>query len=105
MGICRCRVVLAVVGRGVRLRIANRGDGADDRLAANQLHVQRTDDVFHTLADISVFAYTSRADEAAIPLRRYPAVDAWVSRVKAQERFLEAVHPYSIDPNSGGELP
>jgi len=62
-------------------------------------------DAGYTIADISVFAYTSRADEAMIPLRRYPAVDAWVSRVRAQEHFLEAVHPYSIDPKSAGELP
>jgi len=62
-------------------------------------------DAGYTIADISVFAYTSRADEAEIPLRRYPAVDAWASRVRAQENFLDAVYPYSIDPNSGGELP
>jgi len=62
-------------------------------------------DAGYTVADISVFAYTSRADEALIPLRRYPAVEAWVSRVRAQEHFLDAVHPYSVDPNSGGELP
>jgi glutathione S-transferase len=62
-------------------------------------------DAGYTVADISVFAYTGRADEAGIPLSRYPAVKAWVSRVKAQERFLDAVHPYSIDPQSGRELP
>jgi glutathione S-transferase len=62
-------------------------------------------DAGYTIADISVFAYTSRADEAMIALRQYPAVESWVSRVRAQERFLDAVHPYSIDPNSGRELP
>jgi glutathione S-transferase len=62
-------------------------------------------DAGYTIADISVFAYASRADEAGIPLRTYPAVDAWVSRVRAQENFLDSVYPYSIDPNSGGELP
>jgi glutathione S-transferase len=62
-------------------------------------------DAGYTIADISVFAYASRAEEAKIPLRRYPAVQAWVSRVRAQEHFLDAVHPYSVDPNSGRELP
>jgi glutathione S-transferase len=62
-------------------------------------------DAGYTIADICVFAYVSRADEAMIPLRRYPAVDAWVSRVRSQEHFLDAVHPYAIDPNSGRELP
>ena len=62
-------------------------------------------DAGYTVADIAVFAYVSRADEAGIPLRRYPAVDAWVSRVKAQAHFLDAVHPYAVDPHSGRELP
>jgi glutathione S-transferase len=59
----------------------------------------------YTVADMSVFAYVSRADEAGIPLAGYPAVAAWVSRVRAEERFLDIVHPYSLDPLSSGELP
>jgi glutathione S-transferase len=62
-------------------------------------------DAGYTIADMSVFAYTSRADEAMIPLRGYPAVEDWVSRVRGQEHFLDAVYPYSVDPNSGRELP
>jgi glutathione S-transferase len=59
----------------------------------------------YTIADISVFAYVSRADEADIPLDRYPSIAAWVARVRAQARFLDTVHPYSIDPYSINELP
>lgn len=58
----------------------------------------------YTIADMSVFAYVSRADEAGLPLKDYPSVLDWVNRVSSQPGFLSAVHPYSIDPKSGGEL-
>ena len=58
----------------------------------------------YTIADISVFAYVSRAGEAGLPLSAYPGVDRWVARVRAQPRFLDMVYPYSIDPHSSLEL-
>jgi glutathione S-transferase len=62
-------------------------------------------DAGYTIADISVFAYASRAEEADIPLAGYPAVADWIARVRGQEHFLDTVHPYSLDPSSGNELP
>ena len=62
-------------------------------------------DAGYTIADISVFAYAGRAGEADIPLTAYPAVADWISRVRGQEHFLDTVHPYSMDPSSGNELP
>jgi glutathione S-transferase len=59
----------------------------------------------YTIADMSLFAYVHRTDEAGLPLADYPAVVRWIGRVRAQPRFLGTVHPYSIDPFSGGELP
>jgi glutathione S-transferase len=59
----------------------------------------------YTIADISVFGYSSRADEAGIALSGFPAISAWVSRVQAQDHFLDTVYPYSMDPSSGAELP
>jgi glutathione S-transferase len=58
----------------------------------------------YTIADMSVFAYVSRADEAGVALATYPAVSSWVTRVRAQDGFLDTVYPYSIDPSSGSEL-
>jgi glutathione S-transferase len=58
----------------------------------------------YTIADMSVFAYVSRADEAGLPLEAHPALARWVARVRAQPGFLETVHPYSIDPHSALEL-
>jgi glutathione S-transferase len=59
----------------------------------------------YTIADMSVFAYVSRAGEAGIDLAGYPAVSAWTVRVRSQPRFLQAIHPYAIDPESSKELP
>lgn len=59
----------------------------------------------YTIADMSVFAYVHRADEAGIPLSDFPNVMRWVGDVRAQPRFLAEVHPYSIDPHSASELP
>jgi glutathione S-transferase len=61
-------------------------------------------DAGYTIADMSVFAYTSRAGEAGIDLLAFPAVTAWIERVRSQRSFLEAVYPYSIDPKSSLEL-
>ncbi|WP_036169465.1 glutathione S-transferase family protein [Noviluteimonas dokdonensis] len=59
----------------------------------------------YTIADIALFAYASRAEEAGIALSPFAEFRAWVARVEAQPGFLAEVHPYSIDPHSAGELP
>jgi glutathione S-transferase len=59
----------------------------------------------YTIADISLFAYTSRAHEANLPLGDFANVCAWIERVEAQPGFLAKTYPYSIDPHSAGELP
>ncbi|MTW14265.1 glutathione S-transferase family protein [Pseudoduganella eburnea] len=59
----------------------------------------------YTIADIALFAYTHRADEAGLPLREFAQVCAWIERVRAQPGFLDEHHPYSIDSHSSRELP
>ena len=59
----------------------------------------------YTIADIALFAYASRAEEADVSLGPFTAFRAWVARVEAQPGFLAQSHPYSIDPHSAGELP
>jgi glutathione S-transferase len=58
----------------------------------------------YSIADISIFAYASRAEEAELPLQPYPHIEKWLDRVRAQPGFLTEVHPYSIDPYSTQEL-
>ena len=59
----------------------------------------------YTIADIALFAYAARAEEAGIPLAPYPHFRAWVERVAAQPNHLDDVVPYDADPNSVNELP
>jgi glutathione S-transferase len=59
----------------------------------------------YSVADIAVFAYASRAEEAGLSLQPYPHLRAWIARVEAQPGFLATMYPYSIDPHSTRELP
>jgi glutathione S-transferase len=58
----------------------------------------------YTIADMSVFAYAARAEEAGLSLASHPAMRAWIARVQAQPRHLAEVTPYSVDPHSVREL-
>ncbi|HKE47631.1 MAG TPA: glutathione S-transferase C-terminal domain-containing protein, partial [Rhodanobacteraceae bacterium] len=73
----------------------------DGELAARPFITGET----YTIADISLFAYVSRAAEANLPLADVANVLAWIERVRGQPGFLDATYPYSIDPHSGRELP
>jgi glutathione S-transferase len=57
-----------------------------------------------TIADISLFAYAHRANEADIATDALPSFLAWTDRIRAHRDFLAEMHPYSIDPHSSGEL-
>ena len=59
----------------------------------------------YTIADMAVFAYASRAEEAGLSLEPYPHFRAWIARIEAQPGFLATMHPYAIDPHSVKELP
>jgi glutathione S-transferase len=59
----------------------------------------------YSIADMSMFAYASRAEEAGLSLDAHPHFRAWIARVEAQPGFLATMHPYSIDPHSARELP
>ncbi|MES2072980.1 MAG: glutathione S-transferase family protein [Pseudomonadota bacterium] len=59
----------------------------------------------YTIADISLFAYVHLADQGGLPLQDYPNLLRWIERVKSQDRYLDEVYPYSVDPHSVKELP
>jgi glutathione S-transferase len=42
----------------------------------------------YSVADIALYAYTHVADEGGFDLARYPAVRAWLERVKSQPRHI-----------------
>jgi glutathione S-transferase len=56
----------------------------DDHLKGREWFVDRA----MSLADVCLFAYTHVAGEAEFDLDRYPAVEAWIDRVKHQHGFL-----------------
>jgi glutathione S-transferase len=59
----------------------------------------------YSIADMAIFAYASRAEEAGLSLEAYPHFREWIARVEAQPGFLAEMHPYAIDPHSSRELP
>lgn len=42
----------------------------------------------YTIADIGLYAYTHVADEGGFDLAKFPAIQAWLERVKAQPRHI-----------------
>ena len=42
----------------------------------------------YTIADIALFAYTHVADEGGFDLTQFPAIQAWIKRVKAQPGYI-----------------
>lgn len=59
----------------------------------------------YTIADMALFAYASRAEEAGLSLKTHPNFRAWIARIESQPGFLATMHPYAIDPHSVKELP
>ena len=56
-------------------------------------------------ADMALFAYASRVEEAGLSLQPHPNFRAWIARVEAQPGFLATMQSYAIDPHSAKELP
>jgi glutathione S-transferase len=54
-----------------------------------------------SVADVSVFAYTSVADDAGLGLERYPAVVRWLDRVRALPGFVDDFVPYPDNARPG----
>ncbi|MBO3463633.1 glutathione S-transferase family protein [Aetokthonos hydrillicola Thurmond2011] len=47
----------------------------------------------YSIADISLFAYTHVADEGGFEMTQFPAIQAWIERVKAQPRYISITQP------------
>jgi glutathione S-transferase len=69
-------------------RLRERGRQA---LAVMERHLAREPyfvDAVYSIADIALFAYTHCAEDGGIELAPYPAVRAWLERVRMQPRFV-----------------
>ena len=54
-----------------------------------------------TIADLAVFAYTHVAGDAGFELDRYPAVTAWLHRVRALAGYVNDLEPYPENARPG----
>jgi glutathione S-transferase len=55
----------------------------------------------YSIADIALYGYTHRADEAGIDLAPHANVRAWLARVAAQPGYIEDVEPYGANAAPG----
>jgi glutathione S-transferase len=55
----------------------------------------------YTIADIAVYGYTHRAEEAELDLDPYANVRAWLERIAQQPGYLEDVAPYGANAAPG----
>jgi len=61
-----------------------------DALGVMEQHLAKHDffvDGHYTIADIALYAYTHVADEGGFDLARFPAIQAWLDRVRTQPRY------------------
>ena len=55
----------------------------------------------YTIADVAVYGYSHRAEEAQLDLSPYPNLRAWFERVEAQPGYVEDVEPYPANAGPG----
>ena len=85
--------------------VAGKRAGAERALQALERHLAKRAFLAadaYTIADIALFAYTHLGEDAGFDFTHYPALHAWISRIKEKAGELPPVHPYSIDPDAGG---
>jgi len=70
--------------------IAVRRDGGWAALRVMEQHLARAEFFVggYTIADIALFAYTHLSHEGGFPLDDFPAIRAWLARVRAQPGFI-----------------
>ena len=107
--------VMGAIG-GARFRLLTGRATAQDPLIAGRLEDARgTLDVLGTqldgrrfllgdeptIADVAVFAYTSRAGDIGLPLDRWPDVARWAERVRALPGFVDDFERYPANARQG----
>ena len=70
-----------------RAQLPDKHKGGHAALDVMERHLAKNDFFVgqrYSIADIALYAYTHVADEGGFDLARYPAIQAWMARVKAQ---------------------
>jgi glutathione S-transferase len=56
----------------------------------------------YSIADIALYAYTHVAEEGGFRLARWPAVEAWLERVRGQPGHVPITHLEGLEREAGG---
>ncbi len=74
-----------------KMMLETKKKGGNDALAVMEQHLVKRQYFVaerYTIADIALYAYTHVAEEGGFPLDAYPAIRAWLARVKGQPRYI-----------------
>jgi glutathione S-transferase len=69
----------------------------DEHLATCEFFV----DGSYSVADIGIYGYVHVAGEAGLELEPYPALQAWLDRVRAQPGYMNDLAPYPLNAHAG----
>ncbi len=91
--IATSRFWLSILGKGDRYKEAIEEKRQPGYAALNLMENHlKTRNFFvaerYTIADIALFAYTHVADEGGFDLTQFPAIQAWIERVKLQPGYI-----------------
>jgi glutathione S-transferase len=83
---------------------ARRQAGAREVLDVLESHLRREPFLAvgrYTIADIAVYGYVHVAHEAQLDMEPYPAVGAWLERVRSQPGHVDDLAPYPANARPG----
>ena len=91
--IATSRFWISILGKGDEYRDAIHQKREPGYAALTVMERHLTNHLFfvgerYTIADIGLFAYTHVADEGGFDLMRFPEIQAWIERVKAQPQHI-----------------
>lgn len=91
--IAKSRFWLSILGRPEEYRTAIEEQREPGYAALKVMENHLTTHEFfvserYTIADIALFAYTHVAHEGGFDLTNFPAIKAWIKRVKSQSRYI-----------------
>ena len=91
--IATSRFWISILGKGDEYRDAINQKHEPGYAALTVMERHLTNHLFfvgerYTIADIGLFAYTHVADEGGFDLMRFPEIQAWIERVKAQPQHI-----------------
>lgn len=91
--IATSRFWITILGKSEEYREAlkQKSDGGYAALGVMEKHLENHSFLVgeqYSIADIALFAYTHVADEGGFDLSSFPAILAWIERVKSQPKYI-----------------